>query len=99
TSSSCRHSYPALSSSLDHRHLHSFPTRRSSDLNRIHFADALQQIDKWILTDAVTSGGLLLSVRSEEAASLEQELRTNGVNASIIGEVTTNTSGEIRVTT
>lgn len=67
--------------------------------NRIHFADALQQIDKWILTDAVTSGGLLLSVRSEEAASLEQELRTNGVNASIIGEVTTNTPGEIRVTT
>lgn len=66
---------------------------------QIHFAESLQQIDKWILTDAVTSGGLLLSVPGEEAISLEKALRAKGVDASIIGEVTENTPGKIDVTT
>lgn len=65
----------------------------------IHFAESLQQIDKWILTDAVTSGGLLLSVQGDEAISLEKTLRTTGVDASIIGEVTEKTPGKINVIT
>lgn len=54
----------------------------------ISFPETMDQIDRWILCDAVTSGGLLIAVAAAEADSLLNELVKAGVEASLIGEVT-----------
>ncbi len=54
----------------------------------VTFPETMDQIDQWILCDAVTSGGLLISVAGEEAESLLSDLQKAGVEASLIGEVT-----------
>ncbi|GAB6989632.1 selenide, water dikinase SelD [Paenibacillus pini] len=61
----------------------------------IVFPENMDQIDRWILCDAVTSGGLLISVPGEHAEKLHQELVDAGVEASIIGEVRGSHSGQI----
>ncbi|MNV96780.1 selenophosphate synthetase [compost metagenome] len=58
----------------------------------------MDQIDRYILCDAVTSGGLLISVASEESDSLLKELKAAGVEAAVIGEVTEDHPGQIMVT-
>ncbi|WMT40225.1 selenide, water dikinase SelD [Paenibacillus sp. D2_2] len=63
----------------------------------ISFPDTMDQIDRWILCDAVTSGGLLIAVAAEEADSLLDELVKAGVEASLIGEVTDQHPGRIVV--
>lgn len=63
----------------------------------VTYADELDQIDQWILCDAVTSGGLLLAVSSAEADQLLQALRDKDVDAHIIGEVTEENSGRLTV--
>ncbi len=54
----------------------------------IIFPEQMDQIDQFILCDAVTSGGLLISVEKAQAEDLLQNLLDAGVEASIIGEVT-----------
>jgi selenide,water dikinase len=54
----------------------------------ISFPETMDQIDRWILCDAVTSGGLLIAVAAAEADSLLDELVKAGVEASLIGIVT-----------
>jgi len=66
--------------------------------NRVDFPDALDQIDRWILCDAVTSGGLLMSAAPEHADSLLSALRDAGVDAHRIGTVTDKHPGRILVT-
>jgi selenide,water dikinase len=63
----------------------------------VTFTKPLDQIDQWILADAVTSGGLLLSVDNMDAEKLKAELQKNGVDAQIIGEVMRQNSMEIIV--
>lgn len=63
----------------------------------IDFPSELDQIDRWILCDAVTSGGLLIAVDSGEAEELLQALVGAGVEASLIGEVTDQHPGRIVV--
>ncbi|HEY4551933.1 MAG TPA: selenide, water dikinase SelD [Bacillaceae bacterium] len=63
----------------------------------VFYPDSMDQIDRWILCDAVTSGGLLISVAGEEAARLAEELQSKGVEARIIGEVTEENKGRIIV--
>lgn len=63
----------------------------------VTFPETMDQIDQWILCDAVTSGGLLISVAGEEANSLLSDLQKAGVEAAIIGEVTEENSGHIFV--
>lgn len=63
----------------------------------VTFPETLDEIGRWMLCDAVTSGGLLISVAAEDAASLLQALLGNGVEASHIGEVTTDNPGHITV--
>ncbi|WP_164667950.1 selenide, water dikinase SelD [Virgibacillus doumboii] len=63
----------------------------------VTYPEAMDQIDKWILCDAVTSGGLLISVASDDANSLLNELQDKGVEAQIIGEVIEGKSGHITV--
>lgn len=63
----------------------------------VTFPENMDHIDQWILCDAVTSGGLLISVADEEAEELLAELQKSGVEASIIGEVTKEMPGRIIV--
>ncbi|WP_127529453.1 selenide, water dikinase SelD [Paenibacillus kobensis] len=64
----------------------------------IRFAEEMDQIDRFILCDAVTSGGLLISVAPEQAEDLLTALRQDGVEAGIVGEVSDRHPGEIEVT-
>ncbi|ELW9008203.1 hypothetical protein SIN57_001923, partial [Campylobacter upsaliensis] len=57
----------------------------------------LDEIDQLILCDAVTSGGLLISVKGDQADALLQELVGTGVEAAIIGDVTEESPGHIFV--
>jgi len=56
--------------------------------DHVSFPDDMDQTDRWILCDAVTSGGLLIAVAGEEADRLLERLRDAGVDARAIGEVT-----------
>lgn len=63
----------------------------------VDFADSLDQIGQWILCDAVTSGGLLISVAGGQAEELLGKLQQSGVEAAIIGEATADHPGRIVV--
>ncbi len=63
----------------------------------VAFPEELDQIDRWILCDAVTSGGLLISVSAGQADDLLRELVQAGVEAKEIGEVAKVDSGRIVV--
>jgi selenide,water dikinase len=63
----------------------------------VTFPETLDQIDQWILCDAVTSGGLLISVTGDQAEALLSDLLEAGMEASIIGETTTEHPGHIMV--
>lgn len=66
--------------------------------DKVEYDPAIDETDRLILCDAVTSGGLLLSVKPEEADALLKELLSRGVEAAIIGHVTDAHPGRIRVT-
>lgn len=63
----------------------------------VTFPDAMDQTDRWILCDAVTSGGLLIAVAGEQAEALHQALIAAGVEASIVGETVAEHPGRIVV--
>jgi selenide,water dikinase len=63
----------------------------------VSFSDELDQMDRWILCDAVTSGGLLISVDGKDADLLMDKLRKSGVDAHFIGETTKENPGRIIV--
>ncbi|MBC8079312.1 MAG: selenide, water dikinase SelD, partial [Gorillibacterium sp.] len=61
------------------------------------FPESMDQIDRYILCDAVTSGGLLIAVAEHQADELFNRLREAGVEASVIGEVVDDHAGHIVV--
>ena len=63
----------------------------------VTFPADMDQIDQWILCDAVTSGGLLIAVAEQDAAQLLSDLLAAGVEAAHIGEVTDQHPGHIQV--
>ena len=63
----------------------------------VTFPESMDQTDRYILCDAVTSGGLLISVPGEKAESLLDDLLKAGTEAAIIGEVTGEHPGHIVV--
>lgn len=63
----------------------------------VTFSETMDQIDQYILCDAVTSGGLLISVSGDQAEELLESMIKAGVEASIIGEVTSSQPGHIIV--
>jgi len=65
--------------------------------NVVTFPKNFDEIDKWIFCDAVTSGGLLVSVNADQAEALKEELKDKGVDAHIIGEVTEENKGQVLV--
>jgi len=65
--------------------------------DHVAFPDEMDQTDRWILCDAVTSGGLLISADAGQADRLLADLREAGVDAHAIGEVTADHAGRIVV--
>ncbi|MCU9613088.1 selenide, water dikinase SelD [Caldibacillus lycopersici] len=65
--------------------------------NMVTFSEAIDETDQYILCDAVTSGGLLISVASSDAETLLHELQQAGLEASIIGEVIAEHAGHVLV--
>ena len=63
----------------------------------IDYAENISEIDQLILCDAVTSGGLLISVPEAEADALQRDLQKNNVQSAIIGDVTSENAGRIHV--
>ncbi|MBE6185205.1 MAG: selenide, water dikinase SelD, partial [Bacillus sp. (in: Bacteria)] len=63
----------------------------------VTFPKTMDQIDQWILCDAVTSGGLLIAVSGTEANDLLVALQKAGVQAGLIGEVVAENPGHISV--
>lgn len=63
----------------------------------VTFPDNLDQVGQWILCDAVTSGGLLISIAADQAQTFLSELLAAGVEAAIIGETTAEHPGHIAV--
>lgn len=61
------------------------------------YPDTMDQIDRYILCDAVTSGGLLISAAPENAGQLLDELVAAGVEAALIGDVTDEHPGQIQI--
>jgi selenide,water dikinase len=66
--------------------------------DRVTYASNIDQVGQWILCDAVTSGGLLIAVAPEDAEAMFTELRAQGVEAAIIGEVVADHPRRIVVT-
>ncbi|MCM3338196.1 MULTISPECIES: selenide, water dikinase SelD [unclassified Paenibacillus] len=66
--------------------------------DNIRFDGRLDEISQLILCDAVTSGGLLLSVAEADAEALLQAMNDKGIAAACIGEVVAEHPGEITVT-
>ncbi len=56
--------------------------------HNVSYADAIDDAAQLILSDAVTSGGLLVAIAAEEAEQFVVELRSRNVEAAIIGDVT-----------
>lgn len=65
--------------------------------NRVNYNSQIDEIDQWILCDAITSGGLLISVAEKHTEALQKSLVNKGVQSAIIGEVTKETPGKIEV--
>lgn len=63
----------------------------------ILYPEEMDQLSRYILCDAVTSGGLLMSVAPGHSEELLQKLIYAGVEAACIGEVTEEHSGQIKV--
>jgi selenide,water dikinase len=64
----------------------------------VSWDDSLPEEVKVVLSDAQTSGGLLLSVAEDRLASLTQELESHGVTTvAVVGEVVEGEAGTIHV--
>ncbi|GIP38099.1 selenide, water dikinase [Paenibacillus sp. J31TS4] len=63
----------------------------------VTFAGHIDQIGQWMLCDAVTSGGLLISVSFDQSERLLEELVAAGVEAALIGEAVAEHPGHIEV--
>lgn len=66
-------------------------------LDTVTYPDDMDEIDRLILCDAVTSGGLLVSVPANEADQVMSSLEEKGVQAAQIGEVTAENNGGVTV--
>ncbi|MFC4103666.1 selenide, water dikinase SelD [Paenibacillus xanthanilyticus] len=63
----------------------------------VTFPEDMDQIDRYILCDAVTSGGLLIAVQAEQADRMLAQMIERGVEAALIGEVLDEHPGIIEV--
>jgi selenide,water dikinase len=67
--------------------------------DKVSFSKAIPEWKQWIMFDAQTSGGLILSAPAQTTDSLLRRLHEEGVEeASVIGEVGEGMKGRIVVT-
>lgn len=66
-------------------------------LDIVSYPAQMAEIDRWILCDAVTSGGLLVSVKADEAEEIVASLIGKGVMAAEIGEISAGDKGKVIV--
>jgi selenide,water dikinase len=65
--------------------------------DKVEYDAEIDEIDQYILCDAVTSGGLLFSVAPDDAEEMVRDLQARGVQGVIIGRVVADHPGIIRV--
>lgn len=66
--------------------------------DRVQYPDSMKLESRWILSDAVTSGGLLVSIAEKDASTYVERLHDSGVDkAVIIGKVVAEHPGKIIV--
>jgi selenide,water dikinase len=64
----------------------------------VEWADGVSELDRLLICDAQTSGGLLMAVPEERVEALQSALKTHGCEFSaVIGTVTPGTPGSISV--
>jgi len=63
----------------------------------VQYDDTVNQIDRLLLNDAQTSGGLLISLAAERSGTLCDRLQNEGIAAAVIGEVIPATSHRITI--
>lgn len=97
----CAHQVPVLPRVKEHAENGAIPGGTKSNYNylkdTITYPETLDQIDKWILCDAVTSGGLLISIKEQDADACLSELKKENVDAHRIGKVINGNNGKITV--
>ncbi len=65
---------------------------------RVHWDESLTEVDRLVLADAQTSGGLLIAVPAEREPQLIEELTARGAPArAVVGELVAGPPGEISV--
>ncbi len=62
-----------------------------------HYSENITELQRLMLNDAQTSGGLLIAIPEKESEALQQALETEGVDNWIIGKITGPGKGEIFV--
>ncbi|KUK81708.1 MAG: Selenide, water dikinase, partial [Pelotomaculum thermopropionicum] len=56
--------------------------------DKLRWDKDIEEVDKLVLADPQTSGGLLMAVPGDKAETVAAALRAAGINGNIIGEVT-----------
>jgi selenium donor protein len=64
----------------------------------VDFDEALSRVDRILLADAQTSGGLLISLPKEQADQLLEDLQVKDIRAARIGVMNDDAAGRIQVT-
>jgi selenide,water dikinase len=72
-----------------HRNLHSVA-------DAVQWHPDLTEREQLLLCDAQTSGGLLISVASDQKEALLSELQASGVSSAVVGEITEGPEGQIK---
>lgn len=65
--------------------------------NDVRFAEEVSQIDRYILADAQTSGGLLVALPRQNAELLLQSLVAKGIEAVVVGRILEKGNGHVYV--
>lgn len=65
--------------------------------NDVVYSDSLSEIDKMLLCDAQTSGGLLIAIAADDVDAIMKKMHENSINATIIGKFTSENAGKIIV--
>lgn len=77
------------------------PKKTKNNLSNLHdkliFEDEITDTDKYILSDAQTSGGLLFSLSSDHTPQLLDFCRSSNIYCRVIGNIYKNGNGKIRV--
>lgn len=64
----------------------------------VSWAEGIGEIDRLLMCDPQTSGGLLISVRKDAIGGLLTDLSDRGVAGTVVGEVTASTGSAVEVT-